>query len=478
MGNSEYTILVVDNDEEVLRSTKSCLERSGYQVHAAMSGFEAVEKVSANPFLYALVILDYDMPGMNGGETARKLVELNKDIFICIFSAVIHISLKAANIEFLEKGNTKPEIFLAVVSNWCRKFEETTRVALKSTSTDENEEIINSVGLVGRSQALADIVRRALRHEEVKSEVSMLIRGESGTGKERIAKLFHERSSRKNGPFIAVNMGSIPANLVESELFGHKKGSFTGANQDRDGKFKAAEGGTLFLDEIGDTSLDVQVKLLRVLQEREYTPVGRNDVVKANVRIIAATNKDLEKAIEEGSFRADLYYRLNGGSIFIPPLRERVKDIEPVIISLCRKYNSLHGTRKAFLKSTVQLMEKFYWKGNIRDLENVVQLCLTEEREDKIPPSYFDPSGTHKAPHKMAPGLKGEYEELTVRHEEEIRRFFTRVLNRCNSQRQASLELGIPQTTLIDTLEKFALPTDFKKAVSTSVSPGGSVKLR
>lgn len=322
---SGHTILVVDDDPLVLGSTKRCLERYGCLVHTAQSGNEAIEKVSADPTLYSVVILDYDMPELNGGETARRLIEVNEDIFILIFSAVTHITLKANHIEFVEKG-LPTERFIQIVDGWCRKFDETNRVVRRPVSLDENEKQITVAGLVGRSPQIAENVRRVIRWGEAQSDAPVLIRGESGTGKERFAKLIHEKSPRSDAPFVAINMGALSEGLVESELFGHVKGAFTNALHDRDGKFKAAEGGTLFLDEIGDAPLAVQVKLLRVLQEKVFSPVGSNREIKTNVRIIAATNKDLENAIEERKFREDLYYRLKGTMMVLPPLRERPQE--------------------------------------------------------------------------------------------------------------------------------------------------------
>lgn len=463
---AEHTILVADDDPQVLGSTQRFLERRGYSVVAVHSGQEAIQRVTEDPTLYSLVILDYDMPGLNGGDTARRLVEINKDIFILIFSAVTHITLKANQIEFVEKGIQLEQLSL-IVEAWCRKFDETNRVVRCPTSLSENEKFITSVALVGRSPQLVELIRKVLLWESSKSEAPVLIVGESGTGKERFARLIHEKSPRKRGPFVAVNIGALADGTVESELFGHIKGAFTGAVQDREGKFKAAEGGTLFLDEMGDAPLNFQVKLLRVLQEQIFSPVGSNKEIPTNVRVIAATNKDLEKAIKEEKFREDLYYRLRGTLLELPPLRERPQDIEPIIIATTDKYNAEKKTKKGFLTRTVRAMERLYWKGNVRELENVVREYLTECPDNKIAPEVLDLKLYHEAP-----TLKDAFYQLRSRHEQEERDFFQRVISTCRSQRDAAKQLSIPASTVISTLERLKLPTDFRRNFQPSKGMG------
>ncbi len=468
MDKTNYKILVVDNDEQILESVRNLLSRHGYFVETVMSGYEAIEKVNSDPFAYALVILDYDLPGINGGETARKLVEINQSIFIVIFSGIINVTLKAQNIELLRKGG-KFEELLAVVEGWCRKFEATNMVAREPESLEANEAFIRSFSIHGRSQALVDILRKILKYEESKSDTNVLIRGESGTGKERIARIVHDHSLRKDGPYIAENLASISSEQIESKLFGHIKGSFTGATSDREGLLKKAEGGTLFLDEIGELPLDLQVKLLRVIQEKVYTPVGSDTPVKANVRFITATNRDLESAIKERIFREDLYYRLNGTTIQIPPLRERKRDIEPLIIATCERFNKTRGTRKVFLKSAVALLERLPWRGNVRELQSVVEHYLTECESNRISPDdlgrdHFD----------VPSNLRTEYQQLNDRQKQDLRTFFASVLERCRSQKHAASELDIPQTTLIGILERLELPTDFKKSISLVSSKNSS----
>ena len=467
---AEHTILVVDDDPQVLGSTQRFLERNGYCVCAVQSGRDAIEKVTEDPTLYSLVILDYDMPEMNGGETARRLVEVNKDLFILIFSAVTHITLKANQIEFVEKGIPTPQL-LQIVEAWCRKFDETNRVVRRPVSLDENEKQVTSAGLVGRPPQLAELVGKVMRWQENNSDAPVLILGESGTGKERFAKLIHEKSLRKGGPFVAVNMGALSEGTVESELFGHVKGAFTGAVQDRDGKFKAAEGGTLFLDEIGDASLKVQVGLLRVIQEKILSPIGSNKEIRTNVRIIAATNKDIQKAIEEGKFREDLYYRIRGAMLELPPLRERPQDIEPVIIATTEKFNLAQKTKKGFLTRTVRAMERLYWKGNIRELENVVEEYLTECPENKISPEVLD-----LKLYRESPTLKDAFYQLRARHDQEEREFFQRMISTCRSQRDAAKQLDIPPSTVISTLERLQLPTDFRRNFQPLKAVGNGIE--
>jgi transcriptional regulator with PAS, ATPase and Fis domain len=237
--------------------------------------------------------------------------------------------------------------------------------------------------IIGSSGSIVKVFE--IIHRLAKVETSVLIRGESGTGKELVARAIHFNSHRMKGPFVAVNCAAIPENLIESELFGHEKGAFTGADRRKIGKFQFAEGGTIFLDEIGDISPQMQVKLLRVLQERMFTPVGGNGEIKADVRVIAATNRPLEKMIETESFRSDLFYRLNVMPITLPPLRDRREDIPPLSEFMITKFNRLHQrTIRGFDKRALAAMRLYNWPGNIRELENVVEHAFIIESTDNI----------------------------------------------------------------------------------------------
>lgn len=453
----DHALLLVDDDSLLLESTKTALLNRGYEVQTAKSGEEAIEKVKAQPHHFSLVILDHGLPGKNGAETAQNLIAINSDIYILMYSTSAKIPFKTGNVEFIDKGS-EPELFFEAVASWCHKFDETTRTVEKSNSPSENERLISSIGLIGRSAGLAEIAKRILKYESEEIAPTALLRGETGTGKERIARALHTHSARKHRAFIAINCGAIAETLIESELFGHAKGAFTGAVQNKIGKFKLADGGTLFLDEIGDTSPAFQVKLLRVLQEREFTPVGSNEVIKTNVRIIAATHKDLEKEIAANRFREDLYYRLKTVTFTVPPLRERPEDIEPFVAYVCERYNAINGTNKSLLLRTVRFLERAAWRGNIRELEATIESFLADSSEDKIGPEVIG-SNFFRGP----TSLELAYKELRRRQDEEEREFFTKLLRSAASQRDASVKIGVPTSTIVSTLKRLGLPTTFSE---------------
>lgn len=458
----KHTLLFVDDDSTLLQTTTRALQDRGYEVHAVKSGEDAIELLKSDPHLYALVILDHELPGISGSQTARALWDINKDLFILMYSKSSKIPFKTGNIQFIEKAGDPSEFFRAV-ENWCLKFDETMRILSPSDINGdeptwaENIREIESIGLKGRSDALAEIARRIKKYEREGSEPDVLITGETGTGKECIAKALHERSSRKNYPFIAINCGALSPGVIESELFGHERGSFTGAATRHTGKFKVAHRGTIFLDEIGDTSLEFQVKLLRVLQEREFSPVGSNEIIKVDVRVITATHKDLEKAILEGKFREDLYYRIKGVQIVAPPLRERPEDIAPLILHLCNEYNKKKSIKKGFLRETIRLMERFPWNGNVRELRATVEQYLTDSDESKISPKAIE-GKFFEQPSSLAEA----YSKLQYKSVSSEREFFKRVRKFCSSQRDAAEKLGIPASTIVGILKRLGLPTTFE----------------
>jgi DNA-binding NtrC family response regulator len=293
------------------------------------------------------------------------------------------------------------------------------------------------------------------------TDATILIQGESGTGKELIVRAIHHASSRRDKPFIAVNCGAIPPNLVESEFFGHEKGAFTDAREQRIGAFERANGGTLFLDEIGELSMETQVKLLRVIEEKTITRVGGNETVSVDIRIVAATNKDLEKEITRGSFRQDLYFRLNVFFISLPPLRERREDIPLLIDHFIEKYcQKLPATATSISKQAVHLLQSYDWPGNIRELENAIHRALIVCREDSI------------LPHHLPPRIQGypQYEELDqdtdkgledrirqITNEAE-RQMILKTLNACNNSRTKAAEmLKISRKTLFNKMQKLGL---------------------
>lgn len=385
-----FKVLVVDNELEDLEVTKMILSGdSDFEVIAEVDSTAAIELVKNKPNEFAAILLDYHMP-KDGLATAQAMFEINPNLQIAILSAdqtreALKKSIAIGVRNFIDKDEDS-ETLLGVVRSLCQKWKnksEVFGVSANAPTSEENEKFIRSLGLVGRSGKLADVCRMIKRASKV--DCSVMILGESGSGKELVAKAIHYNSKRKSKPFVGINVSTINENLAESELFGHVKGAFTGAVENSAGKILSAQGGTLFLDEIGDLKPEVQVKLLRVLQEKKLTPVGSNKVYDLDIRIVSATHVNLEKAILDGKFREDLFYRLHVFPIHNPPLRERPEDIQPLIQHFLKTYK---GEDRQLLMKTVRLLERYEWPGNIRELENVIQSMLTYDVK-QIEPSHL-----------------------------------------------------------------------------------------
>lgn len=375
-------VLVVDDDETLRLTVRSALESRDYQVDEAEDGEQAVALVeTSGP--YAAVLLDVNMPKMSGLEALQRIKELSPTTFCLILTAYTNIqdavtAIKHGAFDYLEKPVDAERILRVIDSaREANSLVEQASFSAPQLEFDRGRKIIGSSTQI---QKVFEII-----HRLAKVETSVMIRGESGTGKELVARAIHFNSHRMKGPFVAVNCAAIPENLIESELFGHEKGAFTGADRRKIGKFQFAEGGTIFLDEIGDISPQMQVKLLRVLQERLFTPVGSNQEIKTDVRVIAATNRPLEKMIETGTFRSDLFYRLNVMPITLPPLRERREDVAPLAEFMVAKFNKLHHRSiRGFDKRALGAMRLYGWPGNIRELENVVEHAFIVEATEVI----------------------------------------------------------------------------------------------
>jgi two-component system response regulator HydG len=391
-------VLVVDDDEVLRLTVRSALEPQGYGVTEAANGVIALELIEAKgPFDF--VILDVNMPEMSGLDALARIKEINPETAVLIVTAFSNVqdavtAIKNGAFDYLEKPVDGDRIIKMIeAANQAHRMVELASFSAPRLNFDEGRSII------GGSSPMAKIFD--LIYKLSKVETSVLIRGESGTGKELVARALHFNSHRKKGPFVAVNCAAIPENLIESELFGHEKGSFTGADKKKIGKFQYANGGTIFLDEIGDISQQMQVKLLRVLQEKRFTPVGANQEVTAEVRIIAATNRPLEKMIESGTFRPDLFYRLNVLPIHLPPLRERREDIPQLVQYLLRKFNEIHSRKIGGLsKDAMTALRVYSWPGNIRELENVIEHAFIIESSDLIHPEALPEhiqAGVHRS---------------------------------------------------------------------------------
>lgn len=375
MKNNPETLLVVDDDPGHRIMLITLLGEWGYQVQGAEDGATAIRLCHETPF--DLVLMDIRMAGLNGIEALTQIKAWNPAIIVLIMTAWANTetavsAMKAGAWDYL----TKPLDFDELKMTIERALDH---VALSSENQQLRNELATQLqlqeGMVARSDAMRQVMN--LVQAVAPSEATVLIGGESGTGKERIARLIHDNSPRRNGPFIAINCGALSESLLESELFGHAKGAFTGAEKARPGRFAAANKGTLFLDEIGEMPLPMQVKLLRVIQEREVQRLGEDQPQKIDVRLLAATNRDLQERVAAGEFRQDLWYRLNVVSITLPPLCERVEDIPLLADAFLTRFAKRNGKQlKGFTPQAMDRMLKYRWPGNIRELENAVERAV------------------------------------------------------------------------------------------------------
>ncbi len=372
------SILIIDDEKEICESIKMILEYEGYNVEYTTNSPEGVEKISNN--LYSAVLLDIQMPNMNGFEVLKKAKETNPSISIIIISAhgSVENAIKATKLgafDFIEKPIDREKLVISI-----RNAVE------QSNLLTENKEfkktLIGNEKILGKSKAIHNILEMIEKVAPLDTRV--LITGENGTGKELVARAIHNNSERKDKPFIEVNCAAIPNELIESELFGHEKGSFTGAVQQRIGKFELANKGTIFLDEIGDMSLQAQAKVLRAIEDSKIERVGGGKKIEVDVRVISATNKNLKEEIENNNFREDLFHRLNVIPIQIPPLRERSEDIPILINHFVQDIITKHKKPPVVFKDdAVKLLQSLPWTGNVRELRNIIEriIIIIDKRE-------------------------------------------------------------------------------------------------
>ncbi|GIV41058.1 MAG: Fis family transcriptional regulator [Vicingaceae bacterium] len=366
-------ILVVDDEQSIRSTLKEVLEYEGYVVEEAADGPEAKTKIEKES--YDVVLCDIKMPKMDGLELLDIILEKDPDIPVIMISG--HGTIETA-VDAIKKGAydyiSKPpdihRLLITVRNALDRKNLVKTATILKTKVSKGKESPI-----IGESRAIKEV--KAMIEKVAPTDARVLILGPNGTGKELVARQIHALSARAKGPFVEVNCAAIPADLIESELFGHEKGAFTSAIKQRKGCFEQAENGTLFLDEIGDMSLAAQAKVLRALQENKITRVGGEKEIPVNVRVIAATNKDIDKMREEGTFREDLYHRLNVITIHVPPLKDRIEDIPLLVEHFNNVIASEYGIKpKNFEKDAIEALKKLPWPGNIRELRNVVERLM------------------------------------------------------------------------------------------------------
>lgn len=380
----KYSILVVDDEKNIRSSLTGVLEDEGYPVDAVASGEACLEALRKKA--YGLVLLDVWLPGMDGLETLRKIKEEENHTTVVMISGHGNIETavkctKLGAFDFIEKPLSIDKMLLIV-----RHAEEQRRLAEQNESL--RGELRKKYVIIGES-----IPMRALRQQlaiAAPTNGRVLIYGESGTGKELIAHALHQQSLRNQDAFVEVNCAAIPEELIESELFGHVKGSFTGATEDKIGKFAQADHGTLFLDEIGDMSLKTQAKVLRVLEAQRFERVGAGEPIEVDVRVIAATNKNIDEEISKGNFREDLFYRLNVIPFYVPALRERVEDIPVLARYFVREFSREYGRmEKVLTDEAIEILMKYSWPGNVRELKNLMERVVIMTSATQIEPRHL-----------------------------------------------------------------------------------------
>ncbi len=463
-------ILVVDDDETLRFTLSSNLKNLNHEVITAFDGQNALDVIAKETAEVDLIFLDVNMPRLSGLETLCKLKEAKNNSFCVMLTAYADIkdavyAIKKGAYDYIEKpfDLDSLESLLQEVDNALNLLKQITFSAPKLFFYKDST-------MIGDSSEITKVYEIIDRLSKVDS--SVLIEGESGTGKELVARAIHYNSKRKKQPFVAINCGAIPENLIESELFGFEKGSFTGASQKKIGKIQYAEGGTLFLDEIGDISLSMQVKLLRVLQEKNFTPLGSVKEIPSNLRIIAATNKDLKKLIEEEKFRLDLYYRINVLPIKLPPLRERKEDIPKLVNHLIEKFNQNFDHKiKGASDASLEYLKNYSWPGNIRELANVIERCFIFEKEDIIHKNTLIKNlelCKSSSKEMKKENLSYSQEDSSEKHAEELdfqtmkenfeKNFLEAALqSNLGKINQTALRTNIPKVTLLRKIAKYAI---------------------
>ena len=437
-------ILVIDDEQNIRKMLTRVLSPEGFMVKEANNGLEALKRLQEEN--YSLVLLDLKMPGLNGIETLKEIRQNDLNLPVIMMSAYGSIpeaveAMKLGALDYLIKPFDIEELKI-IIKRAIKQYElEVENIYYR----EEEEKRFNFDEIIGKSSSINKVL------EMVKSVAStpatVLITGENGTGKELIARAIHKNSLRKNSPFVVVNCVAFSPNLLESELFGHEKGSFTGAIAKRIGRFEMANGGTIFLDEIGEMDLTIQTKLLRVLQEREFERVGSSRTIKVDVRILSATNKDLKKEIEERRFREDLFYRLNVFSVDVPPLRERKEDMPLIVEHLTGKYNKILNKKvKKVSAKAMELLLDYNYPGNIRELENIIERSMIMAKDEIIDEKYFNFISKEEYIEKKGT-LKETEKELIIKY---------LIQNKGNRTKTAEI-LGISRRSLQNKIKEYQI---------------------
>ncbi len=457
MVNSKHgTILVVD-DEEIMREIlETLLVREGYDVRVASSGAEGLDLARATPFDAAIV--DVMMPGINGIETLDELKRIDDDLAIVMITAYASVesaisAMKSGAFDYITKPFKNDEVLVVVRNALERRRLVTENRNLRQNIQERYHKFANIIGRSPRMRQVFDLIIQA-----APSRSTILIQGESGTGKELVARAIHANSSRADRAFVTVNSGNLPPDLLESTLFGHVKGAFTGAVYPKKGLFDLADKGSIFFDEIGNVPLETQAKLLRVIQEREFMRLGGMETIKVDVRIIAATNVDLRQMMEEGKFREDLFYRLHVISIHLPPLRDRKDDIPLLVQHFLEKYGA--ENRKGGIElapEALDLLMEYDWAGNVRELENVIEravvLCSGQKIGVELIPEHVRKAPSFNVPQFVVPPEGISFKDVITDFE---KRLIESTLEAAGGvQKRAAELLHIKPTTLNEMIKRY-----------------------
>ena len=451
-------ILVADDEKKICNILTKILSEEGYKVKAVTSGEEAVNIV--DEFQPELILMDQNMPGISGIEAMEQIKEKRPQSTVIVITAYGSIPLavdamKKGAYDYISKPFDNDELLL-VIQRAIERNRLTEEIAELKKQLQEKFSFRNIIGVSPKMRQVFEKMARVCD-----TNATVLIQGETGTGKELVASAIHYRSSRKSKPFVAVNCGAIPVNLLESEFFGHEKGAFTDAKDKKCGKFEQADGGTLFLDEIGELPMDAQVKLLRVLDEQRITRIGGSETIPVDVRVITATNRNLQEEVNKGTFRSDLFYRLNIFTILLPPLRERKEDIPLLVEYFIDKYNrQLNKKVSTISRFAVNCLENYEWHGNVRDLENAVQSAMILAKEnvislDDLPMrlrGYPEVTEDIKINQK---GLEETVKDMTHKIEKEI---ILKALQKCDNSKTNTAEyLKVSRKTLFNKMKQYNL---------------------
>jgi len=456
---SKGRLLIIDDDLSVRQFLTNMLRRAGYSVKTAPGGAEALQEMAKEP--PEVVVTDLMMEGMNGMEVLKKVKESWPDTEVVMITAHATTenavaAMKNGAYDYVTKPFNIDELKMILEKAFEKRAIHDENVELKKALTDRH----GYGNLVGRDENMVKVYDLMERVKD--TPVTVLITGESGTGKELVARAIHFEGERKAKPFRSINCGAIPENLIEAELFGYKKGAFTGALRNHDGLFASAEGGSLFLDEVGEMPSATQVKLLRVLQERKVKPIGGVEEREVDVRIIAATNRDLAEEVRKGQFREDLYYRLNVISIELPPLRDRLSDLPLLIQHFLNQYTEQFSRDPMGVsEEAARMLASYQWPGNVRELENVIQRCVALSRSDDVgtdtlPPEIRGAGQEGSAGFPLDVGPEGADLEKLVEHYE--RTLLESALTRAEGVKtEAARLLGISFRSLRYRLQKIGM---------------------